>query len=1112
MSMELQEQEGMADQADELRAEREAEEDGGQKVVPAQASESTADPEDDGIDTQNFTELIVPAHVIRDMRASWAAFVQQMGSDVAAGEAVYNSIFEAAPSLQKLFKTPRAVQAMRFVDNLVGVVMSLDNPTALKTAVETLSFKHLNIDVTIPRSMIFRDAILELLATEVPEYVTEDAKAGWMAALNYIAGAFIFVRTKYAGRLQILSDSWAKVNKKGEEESKPPDEDETSSGLVSPSGHEERRVDLHNKAPQAKPLRNRPDHTQEATLEEGKLSPSHKGFGKRKIPTTFNEMFQFNAAVMGYASSYWMEEVLSSFDAIVVHVANSKRLQDECDLLSLTLAKFPPNPELKQFKAVMLASLRSLLPKEWNSDYEVSWTWLWENVERLIRVNLGRPIQQHRALSSFFAGLTPEEVSKFRTETYNRFFASCSAGQEYFKQSQTRLHFIADKIISMTQDIYKEPKDMLQELSALGLRHVGYGIPTDLFGPFVTACIEVVRSLPITKEAEESFRWSIGLVSRILVRTIEEGSTIVMRAINVNDAKKLRKAVSCAPRGQRALWMLNVQVGSQSISPLMWALSSGSQDAAKAIIQDLLTIRADRENYYYAIDDLFLRHPDIVHRMCIDAPLLLPTLLDQMIWRSALTNDGRRRVNYFVKHLIVDPDGSLSSSLARIIKHNDPKIICHPTVVVPCDLIWSSVASKTFLYGKSWLFFTLIIYVTSQSIVFRTEKKALDLGLDPAASDVIFTILANVFIYVFIMGRLLVYHATTTVAAYRSHDTMKVGGLVPVPNYLTTTQGLASLGLCFMLVIMLTIEPFLRCIGSPRPAGSTKLLGLIHCDESAPVERAYNVFSMLAMLLFFIQVIDLSTFSTQLSAYLIVCTKMLPEVLLFLVVLTALMLMFACAATSLDHDDPKFDDISTATVSYLRLALGLWPSEEYQLLQEDPALLSLTVLFGVISLVFLMNMLIAQLSVGYGAYWEDMMGFARLKRGGILLANVPQTSRHRWDAFVASLKMDQRLEFNEGDVGLAGGIQTTEAASEHPMAVDSIKRYGGTTCPDQQWPETKKELEGEDRLERMEGLLHKALERIAKLGKGKLNGSSMNESRLSGSSGGSFVENSAMDE
>lgn len=35
---------------------------------------------------------------------------------------------------------------------------------------------------------------------------------------------------------------------------------------------------------------------------------------------------------------------------------------------------------------------------------------------------------------------------------------------------------------------------MVDEISALGLRHVGYGISTDLLTPFVTAHVEAARS------------------------------------------------------------------------------------------------------------------------------------------------------------------------------------------------------------------------------------------------------------------------------------------------------------------------------------------------------------------------------------------------------------------------------------------------------------------------------------------------------------------------------------------------------------------------------------------------------------------------------------------
>ena len=70
----------------------------------------------------------------------------------------------------------------------------------------------------------------------------------------------------------------------------------------------------------------------------------------------------------------------------------------------------------------------------------------------------------------------------------------------------------------------------------------------------------------------------------------------VMKAINTNSARALRKAISIAPRAKRASELLNITVGTQSISPFYWAIDSGSLECAKAMIEDLLTIRADRSS------------------------------------------------------------------------------------------------------------------------------------------------------------------------------------------------------------------------------------------------------------------------------------------------------------------------------------------------------------------------------------------------------------------------------------------------------------------------------------------------------------------------------------
>merc|ERR1719149_189095 len=312
----------------------------------------------------------------------------------------------------------------------------------------------------------------------------------------------------------------------------------------------------------------------------------------QNVPTTYKEMFQFNAAVMGYGTSLWMNEVLAQFDNIVENVANAARLQEEASILVLRIAKLTSaKVNLAEFKSCMLASLRSLLPKDWTTQHEVAWSWLWENVERTLMKNMGQPPAWEKAYSKLLDSIDEATGFQLRKDIYLKFFALAPAGQEYFKQSNTYLHLIATKVLVMVIDIYRDPVRMVDDISALGLRHVGYAIPTEYMPPFASACVEVVQGLTKDQVCIDGFQWSIGLIAKSLVRTILEGSTIVMKSINVNTKKSMNKAIGVAPRGERASWMLLIQVGTQNISPLAWSIESGSVESASAMINDLLTIR-----------------------------------------------------------------------------------------------------------------------------------------------------------------------------------------------------------------------------------------------------------------------------------------------------------------------------------------------------------------------------------------------------------------------------------------------------------------------------------------------------------------------------------------
>ena len=49
----------------------------------------------------------------------------------------------------------------------------------------------------------------------------------------------------------------------------------------------------------------------------------------------------------------------------------------------------------------------------------------------------------------------------------------------------------------------------------------------------------------------------------------------------------------------------------------------------------------------------------------------------------------------------------------------------------------------------------------------------------------------------------------------------------------------------------------------------------------------------------------------------------------------------------------------------------------------------------------------------------------------------------RWNKFITSLALDQRVDFEEGDIGLAGGIKSYEPALAHPVTQEpEPKRWG----------------------------------------------------------------------
>merc|ERR1719389_1012302 len=494
-----------------------------------------------------------------------------------------------------------------------------------------------------------------------------------------------------------------------------------------------------------------------------KHTGSAKQDGIQNIPTTFKEMFQFNAAVMGFGQNLWMNEVLDLFNNIMANFSNVGRVQGECYVLTIRISKVATGKvNLPEFKSCMLASLRSLLPKEWTTQHEVAWSWSWERIESFMLENMGKTGKWEKALITLLEGIDEATGYQIRQDIYARFFSTSPAGEAYFKQNVTYLHLLVTKVLGLCMTMYKDPVFCSDEISGIGLRHVGYGIPTELFQPFIVVICGVVRDLGVDEVSLKAFTWVLNLIGQMQTRTITEGSTIVMKAININSPKAVVAAINCAARGVRATWMLLITVGTRDISPFLWAVQSGAIEAGLTMLQDLLTIRADRDKYYYEFDYLFKRHPDIVNTCLQDAPALVVPLLDGLIWRSRLTDNGYRRVNYYMKYLLIDPEGRFAKNMEWVVKSNDPKLMVHPMLVLLGDMVWSRVAMRSFIQRKSWFVFTLFMFVLSQSII----KGALE--ADPEDAGLRYATFAfRLFVYIFSMGQMIFMHFSKIIGSFR---------------------------------------------------------------------------------------------------------------------------------------------------------------------------------------------------------------------------------------------------------------------------------------------------------------------------------------------------------
>ncbi|CAE7657366.1 mqo, partial [Symbiodinium sp. CCMP2456] len=383
-------------------------------------------------------------------------------------------------------------------------------------------------------------------------------------------------------------------------------------------------------------------------------------------------------------------------------------------------------------------------------------------------------------------------------------------------------------------------------------------------------------------------------------------------------------------------------------------------------------------------------------------------------------------------------------ALQWLCTHGDAKITSHPAVCLAADTVWFRFAVFYFILGRFYFLLTALVFATSQAFLFHHDYKE-------TFEENIATLCCRVFIYLGCLPSMMFSLTRKLYGDFKQGSiTHFCGRCFPIPDSLKSFQVVGQLGLMWTFVFMFALEPITYCVNS-RAASNYELFSVL-CPEGQQIMDVYSILSSIALLIYWFLLTDFSLLSMRVSAFLLVCFYLISEVVLFVLALTFLILAFSTAISALNHHIEDFETVPAWMRALLQISLGMFPNTHYDDFQVEVTVLVAISVFVALVFIFLVNLLIAQLNQAYHNMFEDIYGNARLTRAAVIVQVMAQVPRKRWQNFLNNLAFDQPLEFNEGDVGIAGGIQILEPASAKIVTSDAVKRYGGSTAPTMPWP------------------------------------------------------------
>jgi hemoglobin-like flavoprotein len=355
--------------------------------------------------------------------------------------------------------------------------------------------------------------------------------------------------------LELILDSWNDVNKKGDYAVK--------KGVGAAEGEPEVKKEEKKEKKKSTSWFSWGKKAQCEATEGGynaEANAEAKGAAKQEkqfdIPETFPDMVKLNAAMTG-ANVGYIDIMLDEFDNLVTDTCRMGQLQEQTDILAMRIAKDVKGViKTSEFKVCMLAAMRSLIPKRWDTMHEKAWAWIWDSIDTQLKLSLALPNKYEGPVTKFISELDPTTMGDIGLKVWFRMFEKEPAVENVFKQSNERLKWIAIQAMLYSAAIYRDPTSMNIQMQQLGLKHIMFRVNPAYFALFVQCIDEELKERCDDENTINGINWSLTVIACILARTVESGSTPLLLAALNNDVKGLKYELSIQQRGKRGMSML----------------------------------------------------------------------------------------------------------------------------------------------------------------------------------------------------------------------------------------------------------------------------------------------------------------------------------------------------------------------------------------------------------------------------------------------------------------------------------------------------------------------------------------------------------------------------